>query len=172
MADSTMAGLPLTGDWGSIDVAPPAMRWVLQGEVDGALAGAWGALPDHILASREEGGRAALKLGPDEWLLIGDAAAGNALAAAIAGKPISLVELSSRNIGIGLAGPAIPVVLAAGCPLDLADAAFPVGMATRTVFGKAEIVLWRRASDEWRIEAWRSFVPYIVAYLTQAVADL
>ena len=34
-------------------------------------------------------------------------------------------------------------ILSTGVMLDLDPAAFPVGMATRTLFVKAEIVLWR-----------------------------
>ena len=58
--------------------------------------------------------------------------------------------------------------LNAGCPLDLGLKAFPVGMATRTLFDKAEIVLWRRAQETFQVEVWRSFAPYLVAALTEA----
>ncbi len=58
--------------------------------------------------------------------------------------------------------------LSAGCPLDLRVSAFPVGMATRTIFDKAEIVLWRREERAFRVEVWRSFAAYLVAALTEA----
>jgi sarcosine oxidase subunit gamma len=41
-------------------------------------------------------------------------------------------------------------------------------MATRTIYDKAEIVLWRRAADSFQVEIWRSFAPYLVAALTEA----
>ncbi|MFX8747406.1 sarcosine oxidase subunit gamma family protein, partial [Acinetobacter baumannii] len=58
-------------------------------------------------------------------------------------EPHSLVDVSHRNTAIQIAGPAAADVLNAGCPLDLRLDAFPVGMCTRTLFAKAEIVLWR-----------------------------
>ena len=41
-------------------------------------------------------------------------------------------------------------------------------MCTRTVFGKAEIVLWRTAAETFRIEVARSFAPYVWACLEEA----
>jgi sarcosine oxidase subunit gamma len=41
-------------------------------------------------------------------------------------------------------------------------------MCTRTVFGKAEIVLWRTAAETFRIEVWRSFAPYVLGCLEEA----
>ena len=49
---------------------------------------------------------------------------------------------------------------------------FPVGMCTRTLFGKAEIVLWRMRADAWRIEVWRSFAPYVLGCLEEACLDI
>ena len=42
------------------------------------------------------------------------------------------------------------------------------GMATRTSFDKAEIVLRRRARATFHVEVWRSFAPHLVAALTEA----
>jgi sarcosine oxidase subunit gamma len=39
--------------------------------------------------------------------------------------------------------------------------AFPIGMCTRTLFGKAEIVLWRTGEAQFHIEVWRSFAGYV-----------
>ena len=52
--------------------------------------------------------------------------------------------------------------------LDLHPVAFPVGMCTRTVFGKAEIVLWRTEAEAYHIEVARSFAPYVWACLEEA----
>ena len=41
-------------------------------------------------------------------------------------------------------------------------------MATRTVFDRAEIVLWRLAETEFRVEVWRSFSPWLAAALAEA----
>jgi len=36
------------------------------------------------------------------------------------------------------------------------------------MFGKAEIILWRKADDAFRIEVWRSFAPYVLGCLAEA----
>ena len=58
--------------------------------------------------------------------------------------------------------------LSAGCPLDLSDGAFPVGMATRTMLAKCEIVLWRRDPQRYHVEIWRSFADYAANFLAEA----
>ena len=52
--------------------------------------------------------------------------------------------------------------------LDLDLAAYPVGMCSRTLFAKAEIVLWRTGENVFHIEVWRSFADYLWRYLVQA----
>ena len=61
--------------------------------------------------------------------------------------------------------------LHAGCPLDLDIEAFPEGMCTRTIFGKAEIVLWRTGPVTFRVECGRSFAPYVVGLMAEAMRD-
>ncbi|WP_298161813.1 sarcosine oxidase subunit gamma [Acidocella sp.] len=111
------------------------------------------------------GARTALRLGPDEWLLLlpeADApAVAEALAAHLPGGLYALTEISHRQTGIVLDGTAATDMLNAGCPLDFDLAAFPVGMATRTLFFKAEIVLWRQSETRFHLEVWRSFAPYV-----------
>jgi sarcosine oxidase, subunit gamma len=117
-------------------------------------------------------GRAALWLGPDEWLLIAPPALGAALAdeltTALAELPHSLVDVSHRQSAAELRGPLAATLLSAGCPLDLDERAFPVGMCTRTVLAKAEVVLWRTAAEVFRIEVARSFVAYVSEFLAEA----
>ena len=86
------------------------------------------------------------------------------------GVPHSLVDVSDRQVGIVLEGPQAANMLNAGCPLDL-QGAFPVGMCTRTVFAKAEIVLWHTATETWRIEVWRSFAAYLRGLLMEEMSD-
>lgn len=117
-----------------------------------------------------------VRLGPDEWLLIGPDGQGKALThgieTALAGHFHSLVDVSHRNIAISVAGREAVAVLNAGVAIDLDDAAFPAGSATRTVFGKAEIVLIRTGADRtYRVECWRSFAPYVRQYLEDAARE-
>ena len=88
--------------------------------------------------------------------------------AALRTTPHSLVDVSHRQVGLDVRGAIAARALSAGCPLDLRISAFPIGMATRTMFDKAEIVLWRREDSAFQVEVWRSFAPYLVASLTEA----
>jgi sarcosine oxidase, subunit gamma len=153
----------------AIDAAPPATRFVLRGDAAAATkAGtAFGlALPTAINSAAAAEDRAALMIGPDEWLLIGPP--GLDLQGFGAGEAMSLVDVSHRNVGLVVEGALAAEVLSSGVMLDLDPKAFPVGMATRTLFAKAEIVLWREAQERFRIEVWRSFAAYLHGLLREA----
>jgi sarcosine oxidase subunit gamma len=169
---------PLMPDPVAIAALPPASRLVVRGgEAAIPLIGrAFGAaLPREACRAATHPPRAALWLGPDEWLLLApdgeaDAIAAD-IAAALTGAPASVVDISDRQVALAVAGPRAADVVNAFNPLDLDIAAFPVGMCTRTVFAKAEIVLWRTTADTFRIEAWRSFAPYVEALLREAAGE-
>jgi sarcosine oxidase subunit gamma len=155
---------------------PAERRWNLRCRPAAvpAISGALGlSLPETMCLSGESGGRAALHLGPDEWLLRApqdDGAWVEAIAPALNGQPFSLVDISHRQVAVMLAGGSAEAILATGCPLDLRIEAFPVGMCTRTVFAKAEILLWRRERG-FLVEYWRSFSDYVEGLLVQAEQD-
>ena len=147
----------------------------LRGAAIGAAGAAFGvALPRQACRAQRSGGKAALWLGPDEWLLLAPEAEAPALArclaAALGEEPHSLVDISHRQLGLTVSGSDAEAKLSGGCPLDLDARAFPVDMCTRTVFGKAEIVLWRTGSDAFHLEVWRSFHRYVSGYLAQDIA--
>ncbi len=164
--------------------APPAARFILRGDIlrgNGAVALRAGTtfgvdLPNEPCRSARSGGRAALWLGPDEWLLLGDASDAPAIAAALgdvlAATPHSLVEVSDRDVALLVSGPRAALLLCAGCPLDLDAPAFPVGMATRTLLGRIGIVLWRLGVHEWRVEMGRSIAAYASDFLAEAARGL
>lgn len=138
----------------------PGSRHILRGPAAGmAVDGV--TLPSQPCRAAEHGIRAALWLGPDEWLLLGF------------GEPrteYALVDVTHRQLGFRLAGHHADTLLAAGVPLDLAASAFPVGMCTRTLFDKVEIMLWRRGATEWRIEVARSFASYLCDMMAAVIA--
>ena len=82
--------------------------------------------------------------------------------------PHSLVDVSHRQVALQLRGPHAATILNGACPLDLGLAAFPVGMCARTVFAKADIVLWRTEPETFHVEVWRSFADYAVSFLSEA----
>ena len=88
--------------------------------------------------------------------------------AAVGGLAASVVDVSHRTVSIELAGPRAVWCLNAFCALDLDQHVFPIGFCTRTLLGKAEIVLWRTESDAFHIEVARSFAPYVRGCLEEA----
>ena len=146
-------------------------------EAQHAAGGAFGAtFSTAACRAVRAGERAALWLGPDEQLLLapaGDAAALQVgLAKALSGIPHSLVDVSHRHGALELRGPHAAWLLNGLCPLDLAPRAFPIDMCTRTVFAKAEIVLWRKATAVFHLETGRSFTDYVVGLLQEIAREL
>jgi len=137
-----------------------------------ATQGAPGAANQMAVADRIP--VSALWLGPDEQLLLGpdgrDFAA--VLIPALRDMPHSLVDVSHRQTALEVSGPHATALLSVGCPLDLDLAACPVGMCTRTVLAKAEIVLWRTSEDVFHLEVWRSFAAYVSAFLAEAAREI
>ena len=120
------------------------MRFILRG-AEAVRVACWmmfGAEPPAQLGPAGEGDkRAALWLGPDEWLLIADAAAiGDILESVLEGTAHSLVDVSHRQIGIVASGPDAARALNAGCPLDLDLATLDQPGANQGVprFGKSD----------------------------------
>lgn len=147
--------------------APDLARLALRGDAS-ALGAAFGlALPTQPCRAVQTEGRSALWLGPDEWLLL---APPGTLDASVPVADAAVVDVGHRQVGLLLEGPGAADALAVGCPLDLHPTAFPVGMCTRTVFGKAEIVLWRQDTARFHVEVWRSFAAYVQALLERVMA--
>jgi sarcosine oxidase, subunit gamma len=160
----------------SVSVTPgaPASRLALRAppKSRAALSRALGLkLPEKPMSSAVNGERAALWLGPDEWLVVDEAQADLAALLEPVAALHSAVDVSHRNQAIMVAGPGAEAALNAGCPRDLSLAAFPVGVASRTVLGKAEIVLWRTEAEIFRVECWRSFADYCFTLLAEGARD-
>jgi sarcosine oxidase subunit gamma len=162
-----------------VRLLPPASRFTLRGPAP-VMAAAGTALglniTDAACRSAANSERAALWMGPDEQLILADVADGEAvgtqLRAALNALPHSLVDMSHRQLALEVSGATAQTLLNVGCPLDLHLSAFPVGMCTRTVLGKADIVLWRTGPDSFHVEVWRSFADYVARFLTEAAREL
>jgi sarcosine oxidase, subunit gamma len=170
-----LAGTPGAGAAVELSVAPPRARLVLRSRPDAAAAAGrtFGIqLPHEACRAAVAGSRAALRLGPDEWLLLAEEDDAGLIAgqieAALAGTHHSCVDVSHRSCGFVVKGPQAATVLNHGCPLDLSHTSFPVGMCTRTLFEKVEIVLWRVEKHAYHLEIERSFAPYVWNMLIEA----
>jgi sarcosine oxidase subunit gamma len=155
----------------------PALRFILRGRQEVATAAAAGfgiSLPSTPCRGNSDGVKHALWLGPDEWLLIAPdsepVAFVRAISESINGQPHSLVDVSHRTSAVVLSGPRVSDALNHGCPLDLGLPSFPVGMCTRTLLARAEVILWRLNPESFRLEVARSYIPYMVAFLTECTS--
>ena len=179
MADALEGRAPIVWpDRLRVAALPPQARFVFRGgAVAAARAGdALGVtLPVTPCRAAADDMRAALWLGPDEWLLL--AAPGTEdgtardIAAALADLPHALVCVSDRHAALTVSGPRAETLLAAGCALDLDPRAFPQGMCTRSLLAKAEIVLWRHQPASFRLEVRRSFAAYVWDFLAEAARE-
>jgi len=118
----------------------------------------------------------AMRLGPDEWLLSGPEAEAARIASdvgtVLARLHHSLVDISHRHVAFGVTGSRAADVLNSGCPLDLAPPAFQVGAATRTLLGKAEVILAKTDDlPSFEIECGRSFAAYVHDFLLGAARE-
>ena len=143
----------LARDGVTVALASAATRYSLRGSATDLAPFTKISLPDRIGDAREQAGELAIMLGPDEWLLVG-AVSGDG-----AGQPVSITEVSERQVGLDVTGPRAAELLMSGCPLDLER--MGIGRGTRTIYETVEIVVIRRASDAFRLEVWRSFAPWL-----------
>mgnify|MGYP001546771042 CR=1 FL=1 len=150
--------------------AAPAVRLMVRADTHAAatvglaLGVLLGTVPCRVVVTR---GRSALWLGPDEWLLLAPPH-DHALADTVMTVPASAVDVSHGYLGLEVSGRRAAWCINAFNPLDLDAPAFPVGACTRTVFGKAGIVLWRTETEAFRVEVARSLAPYVVQCLDAA----
>ncbi|MER8484496.1 sarcosine oxidase subunit gamma [Mesorhizobium sp. M1322] len=169
-----LAGQELSATGVTLAILPPAVRISLRAPDASvaALSKALGViLPQKPKTSAAKAGRTALWLGPDEWLVIDEAAKDPLADCAEVAVLHSAVGVSHRNVAISVIGPAAAATINSGCPQDLSLDAFPVGAASRTILGKVEIVLLRTATDAFRVECWRSFSDYVFTFLSEAAGD-
>ncbi len=169
MAEAAMRGALALG------TRPDLGKLVLRADSETAAAAgrALGvAMPGAVNRASGNTTMRALRLGPDEFLLVmpRDAVAATleSLDQALGERHHALVDISARLVALEIDGPAVRDTLAAACPVDLHAAAFGPDQATRTVLGKAEIILDCRSTNHFQLLVNRSFAPYLQRLLTEA----
>lgn len=131
-------------------------------------------LPLEPNTARDDGARAALWLGPDEWLVLGPTGSAGALAAelgtALDGLHRSIVDVSANRVALVLGGADRHEALASGCTLDLHPRSWHDGMCAQTLFAKAQVLLQERA-DTTRVLVRPSFARYVIERMLAGVSS-
>jgi sarcosine oxidase, subunit gamma len=164
------------GETATVQTLPPRARFVLR--LDPSLlprASAVGGFPLDVPINRctVAAGKRTMRLGPDEWLLWAQDREGEQIGREVSASLFqlhhSLVDISHARVTLSVSGTRAALTINSGCALDLSAAAFPAGTATRTLLGKAEIVLARwDAMPSFEIECARSFAGYVQDFLHEA----
>lgn len=132
------------------------------------------SLPKNIGDRSGSGNQTAHCLGPDEWVLQSSDEKAQALveglASVAASTPLSLVDISDRDVTFSLLGNEAATLLSVACPINLRD--FPVNSGKRTVFDCAQVVLYRDDETWFRMDVARSYAPHVWGMLNIANAEL
>jgi sarcosine oxidase subunit gamma len=125
-------------------------------------------LPLEPNTAVDDGRRAALWLGPDEWLIIGPPGAVAEivaeLEAAFADVDRSVIDVSANRVAIELTGPGRFDLLSHVCPLDLDPRVWATGRCAQTLLGRAQVILQER-TDTTGILVRPSFADYVLDLL-------
>ena len=138
-----------------------------------------GALPGANRVAALPGGREALWLGPDEWLVVAlpgetaelEAALAAAAAGEAGGNP-AVTSLSANRTAIDVNGRWAHDVLAAVCGLDLHPRAFQPGCCAQTLLASAPVILQEREAAAGGGRSFRVLVrPSLSAYVAEWLVD-
>jgi sarcosine oxidase subunit gamma len=121
----------------------------------------------------EDGPRAALWLGPDEWLILGPPGSQDDIVQeidrALEGTHRSIVDASDNRVALELSGPRARELLTKGCSLDLDARSWSAGSCAQTLLARAQVILHERAGAT-GILVRPSFADYLVDWLLDATA--
>lgn len=173
---SLAAGLLVETSAARISVATPCGRLSLRARSGlGPIGTALGlSLPERIGLCTASGAFEAIRLGPDEWMIHAPEAQvvgiETALAALYDRHPHSLVDVSGREITFVIDGSQAAELLTLGCPRDIGG--IKPGEGRRTVFDGVAVILWRAGENDFRMDVWHSFAPYLFNLLDTGCREL
>ena len=115
-------------------------------------------------------------LGPDEWLILSDAAELDSLkdnlARALIKSHSALVDVSDNSTIIEIKGRYSREILMKGCSLDIHPSVFQTGCSAQTDLGLANIILLQTADDPvYQIIVRASFASYLWDWLVDAAHE-
>lgn len=120
--------------------------------------------------------RAALWLGPDEWLVVGQPGSEHQLEAVLREtSEAAVVDVSANRTTLELRGPRVRELLEFGCPIDLRPSVFGPGRCAQTLLARANVIVWYLTDDPeptYRLFVRPSFAAYVAAWLADATEGL
>jgi sarcosine oxidase, subunit gamma len=169
-ASSPLAGR--TGDLAAVGAREVAFLAQVSLRADPALAPQVRfALPLEPNTWRRGGGREALWLGPDGWLVVAGPGQAPAVVAelevALDGQHRSVVDVSAYRTVVELAGNGRFDLLAQGCGLDLHPRSWRDGRCAQTLLARVPVLLQER-QDATRILVRTSFANHLASWLRAA----
>lgn len=130
--------------------------------------------PDTVVRAGE---LTALRLGPDEWLLVGPPGGERELESRIreaaGADPVSVTDVSAQRTTVLVSGGGARDLLAHGCSLDLHPRAFGSGRCAQTTLGRTQVVLVAREepSAGFWVLVRSSFARYLADWLLDAATE-
>jgi sarcosine oxidase, subunit gamma len=119
--------------------------------------------------------RAALWLGPDEWLVVGPPGSEPELGGQFAAAGATTVEVAANRTTLELRGLRARELLEFGCPIDLDPRVFGPGRCAQTLLARANVLIWFVTSEPepvYRLLVRPSFAAYVAAWLADAADGL
>src|ERR1700737_2936826 len=127
------------------------------------------ALPvtPNAVASKKD--RHILRLGPDEWLVVGEDGQQDAIETALRGGLdgvfAAITDVSANRTVLEISGLSARHLLAHGMPIDLDARAFGSGRCAQTLLAKAQVIIERRDNGVFCLYVRTSFAGYVADWL-------
>jgi sarcosine oxidase subunit gamma len=136
-----------------------------------ALGFALPVIPNTVAA---KGGRRALWLGPDEWLVVGPDGQREAIEQTLRSglNGGSIVDVSANRTLLEIRGSKARALLAHGVAIDLDARSFGPGYCAQTLLAKAQVIIERIDDDlAFHLYVRSSFASYLADWLLDAAAE-
>ena len=121
------------------------------------------------------GDRHVVWLGPDEYLLLCETGKEQELQdrlnSMIPSPHFAITDVSDSLCALSLRGPAVRVVLAKGCGLDLHPRKFAAGQSAQSLLARSAVTLMAIADDAFILICRTSFAPYLQRWLADAALE-